>query len=76
MCMHVCMHVSMHAQMLLDVYIKDNIFICCFVKNSFYKGEHCTGQSLAHAWFLEIAFVRKVGMCVCFMCVCVCPPGY
>ena len=33
-------------------------------------------------WFLEIAFVWEVGMCVCVcvcvcMCVCVCPPlGY
>ena len=27
----------------------------------------------ARAWFLEIAFVREVGMCVCvWMCVCVC----
>ena len=25
----------------------------------------------ARAWFLEIAFVRKVGM---YVCVCVCPP--
>ena len=24
-------------------------------------------------WFLEIAFVREVSMCVC-VCVCVCPP--
>ena len=27
----------------------------------------------ARAWFLEIAFVRKVGMFAC-VCVCVCPP--
>ena len=41
----------------------------------------CRDQSLrACAWFLEIAFVRKVGMCVrVCVCVraCVCPPqGY
>ena len=33
------------------------------------------GRRAASAWFLEIAFVREVGMsaCVC-ACVCVCPP--
>ena len=33
----------------------------------------------AEAWFLEIVFVRKVGMraCVCvYVSVCVCSPGY
>ena len=30
----------------------------------------------AHTWFLEIAFVREVGMCV-YVCLWVClPPGY
>ena len=30
-----------------------------------------------HAWFLEIAFVRHVGVCVCVCaCVCVRPRGY
>ena len=29
----------------------------------------------AHAWFLDFAFVREVGMCVC-MCVCVRPRGH
>ena len=35
----------------------------------------------AHAWFLEIAFVREVSVCVQCVCVCVCvcvcpSPGY
>ena len=37
----------------------------------------CTGLWLACAWFLEIAFVRDIGMRVCMhVCVrvCVCPP--
>ena len=29
----------------------------------------------ARAWFLEIAFVREVGVCVC-ICVSVCPRGH
>ena len=34
-------------------------------------------QRLARAWFLEIAFVREVGMRVCLrLSVCICPPGY
>ena len=31
----------------------------------------CDGQRPARTWFLEIAFVRKVGMRLCFVCVCV-----
>ena len=34
-----------------------------------------TVQRQARTWFLEIAFVHKVGMRVC-MHVCVCPRGY
>ena len=36
-------------------------------------------QRPACAWFLEIVFIHKVGMCACMrvcVCVCVCPPGY
>ena len=29
------------------------------------------GHRPAHTWFLEIAFVQEVSMCVC-VCVCVC----
>ena len=35
------------------------------------------GHRPARAWFLEIAFVREVGMRVCVrVCVCVRPRGY
>ena len=36
-----------------------------------FKPGACQPWSAAHAWFLEIAFVQEVSMCVC-VCVCVC----
>ena len=37
---------------------------------AFFLNQACAGL-FAHTWFLEIAFVRDVGMCVC-VCVRVC----
>ena len=65
-----------------------NTYNTWFLDVRIYQLVYCRDQSLlqflnqarasrrpVRAWFLEIAFVREVGMCVC-VCVCVCPRGY
>ena len=48
-----------------------NVHPILFCFNMHFLNQVCTGLQLVQAWFLEIAFVRKVGVC---MCVCVSAP--
>ena len=43
--------------------------------NKWLLNQACAGRKPARTWFLEIAFVREVGMSAC-VCVCVRPWGY
>ena len=47
---------------------------CTLIEQSDIFNQECAGQRPAYTWFLEIAFVQEVGLCVCVcVCVCVCP---
>ena len=35
------------------------------ILNEYFLNQACTGQRPAHTWFLEIALIRDVSMCVC-----------
>ena len=65
---YVCLSLTM---VLMDMYIQHLSNATSHLLTIF--NQVSTGQRQACAWFLEIAFVHNVGMCVC-ACMCVCLP--